>query len=78
LGLGFGHLLGIVTQVGQLGAESLHGREVGVGIAFLGNQLASDFGRTEASIQAVRAELGISLTLTINKGWFDETDIKVR
>ena len=66
LGLDFGHFLGKVAQVGQFGADGLHGRKVGIRIAFLDNQLPSDFGRAEPGIQAVGAKLGIGLTLAID------------
>jgi hypothetical protein len=46
----------------------LDGWEVGVGIALLGHQLPADLGRAEPRIPAVRAELGIGLTLAVDNG----------
>ena len=68
MGRRFCHLLGIVAQIGQLGAHRLDGWEVGVGIALLGHQLPADLGRAEPRIPAVRAELGIGLTLAVDNG----------
>ena len=57
----------IVAQVIQLGAYGFSGRECRFQVAFLGNQLASHLGCCQAGIEALGAELWISLALAVDK-----------
>ncbi len=56
----------VIPQPIQLGGDGLDGREFGVGIAFLGDQLAANLRSVQPGVEALGAKLGISLTLTIN------------
>jgi hypothetical protein len=68
LGLTLGDFLWIVAQFIQFGTDGLGGRQYGIRVAFLGDQLAPHLGRCQSSIQAVGAELWISLALAIDDG----------
>ena len=61
-----GYLLGEVAQVLEFGVDRLNSRQFFVGIAFLGDELASDLGGTEAGIETIGSEPWISLTLGID------------
>ena len=64
--LTLGDLFGIVTQGVELRRERLHGGQCSVRVAFLPNELPSDFGSTQSGIQPRRAKLRIGLTLAID------------
>jgi hypothetical protein len=66
LGACLSDLLGEVAQGIELGADGLGSRKLSVGVAFLGDELAPDFGGTEAGVQAGGTELRVSLALAIN------------
>ena len=55
-----GYLLGEVAQVLEFGVDRLNSRQFFVGIAFLGDELASDLGGTEAGIETIGPEPWIS------------------
>jgi len=58
----------MVAKVVQLRGNGALGRQFGIAIAFLGDQLAAHFGRRPAGIEALGAELGVGLALTIHNG----------
>ena len=61
-----GDLLGEVAQGVELGTDGLGSGKLSVSVAVLGDELAPDFGGTEAGVEAIGAELGIGLALAIN------------
>jgi len=74
-GVRFGHFLerprlgdGLepIAQRVQLGIDGLRHRQLGIGVAFLGDQLLAHLGGAEAGIQAFRLEGGINLALAIH------------
>ena len=68
MGLTLGDFLRVVAQRIQFGADGFRGRQGGVRVAFLGDQLAPHLGRCQAGIQAGGAELGVGLALAIDDG----------
>ena len=69
LGLTLSDLFGIVTQGVEFRCECLHGGQGSVRVAFLHNELTSDFGGTQAGIEPRRAKLRVGLTLAIDDGF---------
>src|SRR6266545_8431341 len=63
-----GDFLGIVPQRVELGGDRLHGWEFRVGVAVLADQLPTHLGSIKPRVQAVGAEVRISLALRINNG----------
>ena len=68
LGLTLSDLFGIVTQGVEFRCERLHGGQGSVCIAFLHNELTSDFGGTQSGVEPRRAKLRVGLTLAIDEG----------
>jgi hypothetical protein len=68
LRLTFRHFPWVVPQGTEFAGDGLHSGECIIRVAFLGDQLASDFRGAQASIEAPRAKLGVSLALAINQG----------
>ena len=62
------HLLRIVAQGIAFGGDGRHGRQRGIGRAFLHDQLPADFRRTQAGRETVGTALGVGLTLAIDNG----------
>ena len=68
MGLTLGNFLRVVAQFIHFGADGFRGRQRGLRVAFLGNQLAPHRSRCQAGIQTGGAELWISLALAIDDG----------
>jgi hypothetical protein len=62
------HLLQGVAQRVQLDATGLRRGQLGVCVAFLGDQLAAHFRRAPPCVQATAAELRVRLALAIHDG----------
>src|ERR1700675_102106 len=69
LGLTLCDLFGIVTQGVEFRRERLDSGQRGVRVAFLHDELTSDFGGTQSGIQPRRAKLRVGLTLAIEDGF---------
>ncbi len=67
-GLGFRHLLWVVAEGVEFGANRLRRGQFVVGIAVVSDQLAAHFCGAQARVEAVGAELRICLTLAIHDG----------
>jgi hypothetical protein len=65
LGAALGHLGETVAQQVQFGVDGLLGGQLGIGVAFGGDQLASDLGGTDPGEEPIGLKLGIGLTLTV-------------
>ncbi len=63
MGLGLGHLRRVIPEIVQLGRNRPFGWQFCVRVAFLRDELAADFGRCQAGIEAVGAKLGIRLLM---------------
>jgi len=59
--------LRVVAQRIQLGANGFRAWEGRLQVAFLGDQLAPHLGGCQAGIEALRAELWVSLALAVDK-----------
>jgi predicted ATPase len=66
LGATLRHRLRIVAQCVEFGANRCRGGQLGIGVAFLRDQLPAHFSGTQARIQAGRAELRVGLALAID------------
>ena len=69
MGLTLGHFFGVGAQGLEFACQGLHGGQCVIGVAFLGDELASDFGSAQTRIQPGGAKLGVGLTLTIDDGF---------
>src|SRR5215510_8835956 len=69
LRLTLGYLLRVVAEGVEFRREGLHGGQGVICVALLGDELASDFGGAQPSIQPGRPKPRVSLTLAINKGF---------
>jgi hypothetical protein len=70
LGLTLGDFLRGVAQLMQCGADGFRGRQGGVRVAFVGDQLAPHLGRCQAGRQAGGVERWSSLALAIDDGLY--------
>ena len=52
----------------ECAGQGLYSGQCVIGVAFLANELASDFGSAQTRIQPGGPKLGIGLTLTIDDG----------
>src|SRR5262245_24826821 len=68
-GLTLGDFLRIVTQSIEFGANRLGRGQLLIRVAFLGNQLAPHFRSSQPGIQAMSAELRVSLALTVDNSF---------
>jgi hypothetical protein len=69
LWLTLGYFFGVVAQGIEFACQGLHGGQCVIAVAFLSNELASDFGSAQTRIQPGGAKLGVGLTLTIDDGF---------
>jgi len=67
--LGLGNPARVIAEVTELGRDGTLGRKVGIGIAFLRNQLPTNLGCGQAGIQAISAKVRVGLALCIDQSF---------